>query len=172
IGCISLAIPMLLRVMCLIGPCIQLLSEGSLFVRRPRIGYMGCPFTCWKFRTMPTTADPGVHQNHLDRLIRSEMPMTKMDFLGDPRLIPFGALLRATGLDELPQLINILRGEMSLVGPRPCLPYEYDLYLPWQKQRFDTLPGLTGLWQVSGKNRTTVTEMIHLDMLYARNNSP
>ena len=78
-------------------------------------------------------------------------------------------LLRASGLDELPQLINVLRGEMSLVGPRPCLPYEYDQYLPWQKERFETVPGLTGLWQVSGKNKTTFVEMIQLDIKYAKN---
>ena len=73
------------------------------------------------------------------------------------------------GLDELPQLINVLRGEMSLVGPRPCLPYEYEKYLPWQKERFATVPGLTGLWQVSGKNKTTFVEMIQLDIKYAKN---
>jgi lipopolysaccharide/colanic/teichoic acid biosynthesis glycosyltransferase len=78
-------------------------------------------------------------------------------------------LLRASGLDELPQLFNVLRGEMSLVGPRPCLPSEYDKYLPWQKERFKTMPGLTGLWQVSGKNKTTFMEMIHLDIRYAKN---
>ena len=83
-------------------------------------------------------------------------------------LIPFGRLLRAAGLDELPQLINVLRGEMSLVGPRPCLPGEYDRYLPWQRERFRTLPGLTGLWQVSGKNRTTFNEMIDFDIQYVR----
>ena len=88
-----------------------------------------------------------------------------------PRLIPFGRLLRASGLDELPQLINVLRGEMSFVGPRPCLPSEYNRYLPWQKERFHTLPGLTGLWQVSGKNRTTFNEMIDFDIQYVRERS-
>jgi lipopolysaccharide/colanic/teichoic acid biosynthesis glycosyltransferase len=72
------------------------------------------------------------------------------------------------GLDELPQLFNVLRGEMSIVGPRPCLPGEYAMYLPWQKERFRTLPGLTGLWQVSGKNRTTFNEMIEFDIQYVR----
>jgi lipopolysaccharide/colanic/teichoic acid biosynthesis glycosyltransferase len=99
-------------------------------------------------------------------------PMTKLDSRGDTRLIPFGRLLRAAGLDELPQLINVLRGEMSLVGPRPCLPSEYDRHLPWQRDRFRTLPGLTGLWQVSGKNQTTFSEMIDLDMQYVRTQSP
>ena len=104
-------------------------------------------------------------------MLRSETPMTKMDINGDPRLIPLGALLRSTGLDELPQLINVLRGDMSLVGPRPCIRYEAEDYLSWQKERFGTLPGLTGLWQVSGKNQTTFNEMIKLDITYVRNKS-
>jgi lipopolysaccharide/colanic/teichoic acid biosynthesis glycosyltransferase len=113
--------------------------------------------------------DVVAHQGHLSNLMTSNTPMTKMDSKGDPRIIPFGLLLRSSGLDELPQLINVLCGEMSLVGPRPCLSYEYEKYLPWQKERFATLPGLTGLWQVSGKNRTTFVEMINLDIKYARN---
>jgi lipopolysaccharide/colanic/teichoic acid biosynthesis glycosyltransferase len=84
-------------------------------------------------------------------------------------LIPGGWLLRASGLDELPQLLNVLNGDMSLVGPRPCLPYEYENYSPWQKERFNSTPGLTGLWQVSGKNRTTFEEMIRLDHAYTEN---
>jgi hypothetical protein len=114
-------------------------------------------------------ADTSLHQGHLHQLMNSNTPMMKMDSKGDPRIIPFGVLLRASGLDELPQLINVLRGEMSLVGPRPCLPYEYDKYLPWQKERFETVPGLTGLWQVSGKNKTTFVEMIQLDIKYTKN---
>jgi lipopolysaccharide/colanic/teichoic acid biosynthesis glycosyltransferase len=89
-----------------------------------------------------------------------------MDSQGDTRLIPLGRLLRASGLDELPQILNVLAGQMSLVGPRPCLPYEYEMYSPVQKQRFNTLPGLTGLWQVSGKNETTFSEMMALDLAY------
>ena len=97
--------------------------------------------------------------------------MVKLDAKGDKRVIPGGWLLRSTGLDELPQIINIFRGEMSAVGPRPCLQYEYDRYEPWQKERFHAVPGLTGLWQVSGKNRTTFDEMIELDIRYARKSS-
>jgi lipopolysaccharide/colanic/teichoic acid biosynthesis glycosyltransferase len=114
-------------------------------------------------------ADTTMHQGHLHHLMNSNTPMMKMDSRGDPRIIPFGLFLRASGLDELPQLINVLRGEMSLVGPRPCLPYEYEKYLPWQKERFATVPGLTGFWQVSGKNKTTFVEMIQLDIKYAKN---
>jgi lipopolysaccharide/colanic/teichoic acid biosynthesis glycosyltransferase len=104
-------------------------------------------------------------------LITSDVPMTKMDARGDSRIIPFGKLLRSSGLDELPQLINVLKGEMSLVGPRPCLPYDAEKYLPWQQERFNAVPGLTGLWQVSGKNRTTFTRMMQLDIEYARKKS-
>jgi lipopolysaccharide/colanic/teichoic acid biosynthesis glycosyltransferase len=107
----------------------------------------------------------------LQQLMDSDAPMVKLDAAGDSRIIPGGRLLRASGLDELPQLINVLKGEMSLVGPRPCLPYEAEKYLPWQNERFDAAPGLTGLWQVSGKNRTTFTRMMQLDIAYARNQS-
>jgi lipopolysaccharide/colanic/teichoic acid biosynthesis glycosyltransferase len=93
-------------------------------------------------------------------------PMTKLG--ADRRVIPFGRILRGTCIDELPQLYNVLRGEMSLVGPRPPIPYEVREYLPWQRRRFDAMPGLTGLWQVSGKNRLTFDEMVRLDIRYCR----
>jgi lipopolysaccharide/colanic/teichoic acid biosynthesis glycosyltransferase len=97
--------------------------------------------------------------------------MTKLDERKDPRLVPFGSILRATGLDELPQLINVLRGEMSIVGPRPCIPYEFEHYAPRHRQRLNAVPGLTGLWQVSGKNRTTFNQMVELDIEYATRSS-
>ena len=97
--------------------------------------------------------------------------MTKLDAKGDPRLIPGGVLLRASGLDELPQLLNILQGDMSIVGPRPCVPYEFEEFSDWDRQRFEAMPGLTGLWQVSGKSRTTFRQMIALDIQYARTKS-
>jgi lipopolysaccharide/colanic/teichoic acid biosynthesis glycosyltransferase len=103
--------------------------------------------------------------------MKSDTPMTKLDKRGDTRLIPLGKFLRASAIDELPQLFNVLRGDMSFVGPRPCIQYEYNNYQPWHKQRFDTLPGMTGLWQVSGKNRTTFSQMMRLDVAYARNTS-
>jgi lipopolysaccharide/colanic/teichoic acid biosynthesis glycosyltransferase len=112
------------------------------------------------------------HRVHATQLIKSGTAMTKLDARRDPRLIPGGAALRAMGLDEPPQLINVLRGEMSIVGPRPCLPYEYELYEPWQRRRCDAVPGLTGLWQVSGKNRTTFDQMIRLDIEYSQRFSP
>jgi len=117
---------------------------------------------------MHVNADTAVHQKHLQELMASGKEMTKLDNGKDERIIPFGSILRATGIDELPQLVNVLLGEMSLVGPRPCLPYEADGFLPWQMRRFDAVPGLTGLWQVSGKNRTTFREMMALDVRYAK----
>lgn len=165
---IVLAFPVLLPLMVLIGLVIRIVSTGPILFKQERIGYLGGRFLCYKFRTMHVNSDTGIHQGHLKELMNSEVPMTKMDLRGDPRIILFGRLLRASGLDELPQIINILRGEMSLVGPRPCVSYEYEKYLPWQRERFSTVPGLTGLWQVSGKNKTTFTEMIQLDIRYAR----
>jgi lipopolysaccharide/colanic/teichoic acid biosynthesis glycosyltransferase len=97
--------------------------------------------------------------------------MTKLDAAGDPRIIPGGRILRAIGLDELPQLFNVFRGEMSLVGPRPCTPHEFQCYKPWQKERVNAAPGLTGYWQVNGKNKTTFTEMINMDIFYTKNMS-
>jgi exopolysaccharide production protein ExoY len=169
--CIILALPGVLFFMIFIAALIKLVSRGRVLIRQERIGLRCRRFGCLKFRTMHVGADTGVHHDHLKHLLRSDEPMVKMDSMGDPRLIRFGAILRATGLDELPQLINVLRGEMSLVGPRPCLPYEFELYEPWQRERFNTLPGLTGLWQVRGKNRTTFAEMIKLDIEYARTRS-
>jgi lipopolysaccharide/colanic/teichoic acid biosynthesis glycosyltransferase len=166
---ILLAFPLLLPLALIIAGLIRVVSSGPVLFKQERVGYRGSRFMCFKFRTMVVNADAAVHQGHLNYLMSSNVPMVKMDAQGDPRIIPFGALLRSSGLDELPQIINVLRGEMSLVGPRPCMAYEYDRYLPWQKERFNTVPGLTGLWQVSGKNRTTFVEMIRLDIAYARN---
>jgi lipopolysaccharide/colanic/teichoic acid biosynthesis glycosyltransferase len=168
---ILIALPAVLLLMLFIAVAIKVLSPGPVFFKQERIGHRRQRFLCWKFRTMKVGADTVGHQRHLQQLLQSDGPMTKMDAAGDPRLVPFGAMVRATGLDELPQLINVWRGEMSLVGPRPCTPYELESYLPWHHARFDTLPGLTGLWQVSGKNNTTFTEMINLDIRYARNQS-
>jgi lipopolysaccharide/colanic/teichoic acid biosynthesis glycosyltransferase len=168
ISVILLALPLLLPLLIFVTVLIRTVSTGPVLFQQERVGYLGRRFMCFKFRTMFVGADTAVHQGHLRDLMDSNAPMTKMDSEGDPRIIPFGVLLRSSGLDELPQLINVLRGEMSLVGPRPCLPYEYERYLPWQRERFAALPGLTGLWQVSGKNRTTFVEMIQLDIKYAR----
>ncbi len=171
IACIIVALPVLLPVALTLMVLIKCVSSGSILYLNERVGYRGRRFICFKFRTMKVNADSGIHKQHLAELMRSDAPMVKMDSKGDSRLIPCGSFLRATGLDELPQLLNVLGGQMSLVGPRPCLPYEYENYLPGQKQRFASLPGLTGLWQVSGKNRTTFSEMIALDIQYTKSKS-
>jgi lipopolysaccharide/colanic/teichoic acid biosynthesis glycosyltransferase len=120
---------------------------------------------------MHVNADTNLHKGHLSTLMQSNRPMVKLDAKGDPRLIRFGLVLRSLGIDEMPQLLNVLRGEMSLVGPRPCIRYEYEQFLPEHKARCNTLPGLTGLWQVNGKNRTTFEQMMNLDLDYVRRKS-
>jgi lipopolysaccharide/colanic/teichoic acid biosynthesis glycosyltransferase len=171
IVCTFIALPILAICTLFMTIVIKLTSPGPVFFRQERIGHLGRRFKCYKFRTMHVGADIKSHQVHCENLIRSNRPLLKMDSHGDPRLIPGGWLLRASGLDELPQIINVLRGDMSLVGPRPCVPYEHELYLLWHRERFAVLPGLTGLWQVSGKNRTTFEEMIRLDIYYVRHKS-
>jgi len=166
-GCF-LALPFLGLCTLFMLALIKCYSPGPVFYRQQRIGYMGRRFKIYKFRTMRVGADCKVHQNHCRDLIRTNAPLVKLDSRGDARLIPFAWLIRACGLDELPQIINVLRGEMSLVGPRPCIPAEFEQFVSWQRQRCDVLPGLTGLWQVSGKNRTTFEEMIRLDLQYIR----
>jgi len=169
---IVLAAPVVAPLMAFIAVYIKLVSKGAIFFKQERVGFKGESFTCYKFRSMKPNADVRGHKDLATHLIRSsDVPMIKMDAMGDSRLIPLGGLLRATGLDELPQLWNVLRGEMSLVGPRPCVRYEYEQYLDWQKKRFNVAPGLTGLWQVSGKNMTTFNEMINLDIEYSRRRS-
>ncbi|HWF18552.1 MAG TPA: sugar transferase [Verrucomicrobiae bacterium] len=168
---ILLAMPLLLPLMLFIAVLVRCVSAGPVLFRQERVGHLGSRFRCFKFRTMQVGNNAAVHQGHLKELMDSNAPMVKMDVKGDARIIPFGVPLRASGLDELPQIFNVLFGQMSLVGPRPCVPYEYDSYLPWQKERFDVLPGLTGFWQVSGKNNTTFEEMMRLDIYYARNSS-
>lgn len=165
---ILLILPVVLPLAVLIAMLIRLVSSGPVLFRQERVGHMGRKFMCFKFRTMFVGAETTTHQGYLQHLMKSGAPMVKLDARGDSRIIPLGVLLRSSGLDELPQLINVLRGEMSMVGPRPCLAYECEDYLPWQWERFNTLPGLTGLWQVSGKNQTTFAEMMQLDISYAR----
>jgi lipopolysaccharide/colanic/teichoic acid biosynthesis glycosyltransferase len=152
---------------------IKLVSPGPVFFRQERVGYGKRPFMMLKFRTMECKADKDAHREYYAKLINKsddgkspDKPMTKMD--DDLPCIRFAGILRSTALDELPQLINVLRGEMSLVGPRPPIPYEVDQYLMWHHNRFDTVPGMTGLWQVSGKNKLTFKEMIRLDIRYTK----
>jgi lipopolysaccharide/colanic/teichoic acid biosynthesis glycosyltransferase/GGDEF domain-containing protein len=168
----GLAILVLSPLFLLAALWIRLISAGPVFFRQERIGYMQQPFELLKFRTMPVNVDTTEHTRYVRKLIVEDsenQPMTKLE---RPRtLIPMGRLIRAACIDELPQLINVWRGDMSLVGPRPCLAYEAEEYLRWHTRRFDSLPGMTGLWQVKGKNRTTFKEMIRYDISYERNRS-
>jgi lipopolysaccharide/colanic/teichoic acid biosynthesis glycosyltransferase len=169
--CVVLSLPIWLSIMIIIAVWIKLVSSGPILFRQERIGFRGKPFVMLKFRTMKPNAETLSHESYLDQLIQADRPMTKLDASGDPRIIRGGRLLRAMGLDELPQLFNVLQGEMSLVGPRPCTPHEFRRYEAWQLERANAAPGLTGYWQVNGKNKTTFSEMVHLDIFYSRNMS-
>jgi exopolysaccharide production protein ExoY len=171
LACCLAALPFFAIATLFVALLMLLTSPGPIFFRQERVGLNGRRFTLFKFRTMHSGADSTAHKAHFADLVRSNVPMQKMDAARDKRLLAGGWLIRATGLDELPQIINVLRGEMSVVGPRPCIPYEYEKYSPPQRARFSTLPGLTGLWQVSGKNRTTFDEMVRLDIRYSETKS-
>jgi lipopolysaccharide/colanic/teichoic acid biosynthesis glycosyltransferase len=166
---VALLFPVWLPIMTLIALWVAVTSPGPIFYRQPRIGFKGRRFMLVKFRTMKVNAETHIHEAYLEHLIISDRPMIKLDATGDPRLILGGKFLRATGLDELPQIFNVLKGEMSLVGPRPCTVGEFERYAPEQRARVNALPGLTGLWQVNGKNWTTFRQMIEMDIFYARN---
>jgi lipopolysaccharide/colanic/teichoic acid biosynthesis glycosyltransferase len=168
LSCILIGLPVILPLMALIVLWIKLVSRGPAIFRQVRIGRDGKPFTLYKFRSMHLHADTRRHARHFSHLVESNSPMVKLDLLCDSRLIPGGCLLRAAGLDELPQLLNVLRGEMSLVGPRPCLPEEYGYFTRGQRVRFRALPGLTGIWQTQGKGISTFTEMNAMDADYVR----
>jgi len=161
----------------LIAILVTLGSPGPVFFRQQRIGHMMKRFTMLKFRTMHVDADPKLHQEFVSRFIRSsgtidEPATTLFKLTRDPRVTPIGRLLRKTSLDELPQFWNVLRGEMSLIGPRPPLPYELVEYQLWHRRRLvEAKPGITGLWQIAGRSRTTFDEMVRLDLRYARGRS-
>jgi lipopolysaccharide/colanic/teichoic acid biosynthesis glycosyltransferase len=169
IFCILLSLPVWLPLIILLMLVTRLASAGPIFYRQERVGIGRRHFFIWKFRTMKVSAETQTHEHYFQGLMRADCPMTKLDAYGDPRLVPFGRLLRASGLDELPQIFNVLRGEMSLVGPRPCTPNEFAHYQLWQRERVQGLPGLTGYWQVDGKNKTTFNQMIALDLFYLEN---
>jgi lipopolysaccharide/colanic/teichoic acid biosynthesis glycosyltransferase len=165
--CLIALSPALIPVMGLTALIVRLSSRGPILFRQERVGLYGRTFTCFKFRTMRVSAETQSHQAYLESLMVNGKPMEKLD-LKDQRIIPGGLFLRASGLDELPQIFNIIKGEMSFVGPRPCVPYEYKKFRPEHRARFDAVPGLTGLWQVSGKNSTTFQQMIDMDIDYSR----
>jgi lipopolysaccharide/colanic/teichoic acid biosynthesis glycosyltransferase len=154
---------------------IKLTSEGPVLFEQRRLGQFGEEFKCLKFRTMLLNCDSKIHQDYIQQFIAgkeaeqvSAVP-TVYKITNDPRITPIGRFLRKTSLDEFPQLWNVLRGEMSLVGPRPPVRYEFDIYDIWHRRRvFEVKPGITGLWQVSGRSRTRFDEMVRLDLRYCQ----
>lgn len=164
-----LAVILLAPILLLIALLIKLDSPGPILFRQKRVGRHQKPFLVAKFRTMHNGACDDVHRTHIQALIDSGTPAAKL--AADARVTRFGGLLRRTSLDELPQLWNVLRGEMSLVGPRPPIPYEVECYPPHWLARFAVKPGVTGLWQVSGRSEVSLEEMIELDVEYVRRRS-
>jgi lipopolysaccharide/colanic/teichoic acid biosynthesis glycosyltransferase len=159
----------------LLAALVKLTSPGPVFFRQERVGHMMKPFRMLKFRTMCVNADHAIHHRFVSSFINpggQAVDSGTAQFFkiaNDPRVTPIGRFLRRTSLDELPQLWNVLRGQMSLVGPRPPLAYEVDQYKSWHLRRvLEAKPGLTGLWQVTGRSRTTFDEMVRLDLRYAR----
>ena len=170
---LTIAAPLLL----LIALAIKLSSPGPIFFRQDRVGQCGVPFTFLKFRSMYVNCDSTIHKQYVQQLIagraeRMHSGDTKegvYKLTNDPRITRIGSLLRRTSMDELPQFINVLKGEMSLVGPRPALPYEVEAYNQWHRNRIlEVKPGITGLWQVSGRSRVKFDDMVRLDLRYAR----
>jgi lipopolysaccharide/colanic/teichoic acid biosynthesis glycosyltransferase len=160
----------------LIAVLVKATSPGPALFRQVRVGHLMQPFTMYKFRTMYEAADHQVHHDYVSWFItasdqaqsQGEKPAV-FKLTTDGRITPLGRVLRRTSLDELPQLWNVLVGDMSLVGPRPPLPYELQQYKPWHRGRvLEAKPGVTGLWQVVGRSRTTFDEMVRLDLRYAR----
>jgi lipopolysaccharide/colanic/teichoic acid biosynthesis glycosyltransferase len=167
-----LAVPVLL----IAAIAVRLTSPGPALFRQRRLGRGEHPFTVLKLRTMQTNAADGRHRDYVRQLIDSDNAQRAerndlFKLVVDDRVTRVGRWLRRTSLDELPQLWNVVRGEMSLVGPRPVIPYEAEIYPAWYRERFQVKPGMTGLWQVSGRNRRTYEEMVELDIEYVRRRS-
>lgn len=155
---------------------IKLTSKGPVIFRQERVGRNGRVFECYKFRSMFMENDPKFHRRFAREWIYDTEQSKQEDhgrivrkLTNDPRITPVGRLLRAFSIDELPQVFNVLKGDMSMVGPRPPLPYEVTLYRNWHLRRLDVMPGLTGLWQVSGRNLLSFEEMVRLDLQYIEN---
>lgn len=180
LGSLSL-LAILSPVLGIIAAAIKLTSRGPVLFRQKRIGEHGTPFTFLKFRSMYMNNDATEHKEYVLQLIAGQAEKKSANGNGagvfkltnDPRITPVGRILRRSSLDELPQLLNVLRGEMSLVGPRPPVPYEVEAYAVWHRRRLlEAKPGITGLWQVYGRSRVEFDDMVRLDLRYARDCSP
>jgi len=155
-------------IMLVAGAAILVFDGRPVLFRQTRIGLYGKPFELLKFRTMHTVSSEAPHQAYVRQWIHGSPSANGKVYkmTDDSRITRVGRVLRRFSLDELPQLFNVLRGEMSLIGPRPALSYELDLYQDWHRSRLATLPGITGLWQVSGRNTLSFEEMVRLDIRY------
>jgi lipopolysaccharide/colanic/teichoic acid biosynthesis glycosyltransferase len=173
----SALLVLLAPVFLIISALVKLKSPGPVFFRQQRVGERAKPFTMLKFRSMHVNNDSAIHQQYVTWFITAsdQEKAAKggvFKLTNDPRITPIGGFLRKSSLDELPQLWNVFRGDMSLVGPRPPLEYEVQKYAPWHRRRvLEAKPGITGLWQVTGRSRTTFDEMVRLDLRYARKGS-
>jgi exopolysaccharide biosynthesis polyprenyl glycosylphosphotransferase len=166
--CSLTALILLLPMFAVIAMLVKLSSPGPVLFKQKRLGLFGKPFDFLKFRTMYINNDPSIHIDYVIKLIQGRHGSSNAYKIhNDPRITPIGRILRKSSLDELPQFINVLKGEMSLVGPRPPIPYEMEKYQCWHKRRvLEAKPGLTGLWQVQGRSRTTFDEMVRMDIQY------
>ena len=172
-----IAVILLAPIWLVLSILIRIDSKGSVLFRQERVGMDGRVFLCYKFRTMAADADEQLHRDAYQKNIGGESDANAGDeakpvfgkVKDDPRITKFGRRLRRSSLDELPQLLNVLKGDMSVVGPRPPIPYEVEEYDIWHRKRLDMKPGITGLWQVSGRNRLTFEEMVRIDLFYIEN---
>jgi lipopolysaccharide/colanic/teichoic acid biosynthesis glycosyltransferase len=163
-----LGILLCIPVFILVGMLLKLEHpKGSIFFKQTRVGKNGKLFTMYKFRSMVDNAE----QILGELLEKNEIQGAMFKMKDDPRVTMTGKFIRKTSIDELPQLYNVLKGDMSLVGPRPSLPREVALYTPYDKQRLAVIPGCTGLWQVSGRNALTFEQMVELDLHYIKHRS-
>lgn len=167
---VAVSAPLLAPLLGVVALYIKVVSPGPVLFRQSRVGYGGKPFTIYKFRTMHVALEcrDEAHRSYVASHARAGSPIKKPE--NKSQLIPGGSLIRKLSIDEFPQLLNVFRGNMSIVGPRPDL-LQVEDYQTWQLQRFEVLPGMTGLWQISGKNRLTFEEMVNLDIRYAHNRS-
>jgi exopolysaccharide biosynthesis polyprenyl glycosylphosphotransferase len=176
---VTLPIVILLSpLMALVVILVKIESPGPVIFKQERIGENGVPFTFYKFRSMRCDADPEVHKAHVKRLIEENVELgasseenVSLKMEDDPRITRVGRFIRKTSIDELPQFFNVLKGNMSVVGPRPPIPYEVNIYKDWHRRRLEGLPGITGWWQVKGRNRVSFDEMVRMDIYYVEHQS-
>ncbi len=171
----STALVVLSPILLLIAVSIKLSSPGPVIFKQTRIGKGGKPFDFYKFRSMHVAGDGSKHKEFVKNFIQQgkqnccDQDIKVFKMTDDPRIFKVGKFIRKTSLDEFPQLFNVIKGDMALVGPRPCLPYEWDCYDEWHKNRLKILPGCTGLWQALGRSSVTFEEMVILDVYYISN---